>query len=265
MNHLRRLQEDFQRHVMVPDDRTETHMGTQVVSTASAAASERLDIYVAAYRLRLLEALATDFPGLHTLTGDDEFDRLGRAYIDACPSHHFSLRWYGHGVAEFVRRTPPYAAHPVLADMAEFEWAMSLAFDAADSSVVTFADMAMLPPAAWADLRLLPHASVQRINLQWNVPTLWKSIQAEQAPDAPVQAEHPVGWVLWRQELNTYFRSLTVDEAWAIDALLVGENFPGLCAGLCEWIDPQNAPAHAAGMLKRWVQDGMIRAIVVQE
>ena len=264
MNRLRRLQEDFQRHVMVPDDHADIQMQTQVVSTASAAASERLGIYVAAYRLRLLEALTTDFPGLHTLTGDDEFDRLGRAYIDACPSHHFSLRWYGQGVAEFLRRTPPYAAHPVLAEMAEFEWAMSLAFDAADSPVITFEDMAALPPAAWAELRLLPHASVRRINLQWNVPALWKSVQAEQTPDTPVPAEHPVGWVLWRQALNTYFRSLTVDEAWAIDALLAGEDFPGLCAGLGEWIDPENAPAHAAGMLKRWVQDGMIRDIVVQ-
>lgn len=265
MNRLRRLQEDFQHHVMVPDGRTGMNMEAQVVSTASAAASERLDIYVHAYRLRLLEALATDFPGLHTLTGDDEFDRLGRAYIDTCPSHHFSLRWYGHGVAEFLRRTAPYNDHPVLAEMAEFEWAMSLAFDAADSPVISVEDMVALPPAAWAELRLLPHASVRRINLQWNVPALWKSVLAEQTPDAPVQAEYPVGWVLWRQALNTYFRSLTVDEAWAIDALLAGEDFSGLCAGLCEWMDPENAPAQAAGMLKRWVQDGMIRDIVVPE
>lgn len=267
MNHLRRLQEDFQRHVLLPGDRTETQaltkMEAQVVSTTGAAASERLDIYVAAYRLRLLEALATDFSGLHTLTGDDQFDQLGRAYIDTCPSHHFSLRWYGHGVAEFLRHTPPYAEYPVLAEMAEFEWAMSLAFDAADSPVVSFEDMAALPPAAWTKLRLLPHAAVRRINLQWNVPKLWKSIQTEQTPDGPVRAEYPVGWVLWRQEFNTYFRSLSVDEACAIDALLAGEDFSGLCAGLCEWVDPENAAAHAAGMLKRWVQDGMIRAIVV--
>ena len=125
MNRLRRLQEDFQLHVLVPGERTETQtatkMETQVVSTAGAPAAERLDIYVAAYRLRLLEALATDFSGLHTLTGDEQFDQLGRAYIDACPSHHFSLRWYGHGVAEFLQRTPPYAEYPVLAEMAEFE------------------------------------------------------------------------------------------------------------------------------------------------
>jgi hypothetical protein len=259
MNRLRVLQQDFQRYVLLPDG----CMDTQVASTAKVGAQERLGIYANAYRLRLLEALDTDFPGLHTLVGDEEFDRLGRAYIDTHPSQHFSLRWYGHQVATFLRATLPYAEHPVLAEMAEFEWAMSLAFDADDSALVSVEDMLALPPEAWASMRLLPHASVQRVNLQWNVPVFWKAVQAEQDPEAPEHGSFPMGWVLWRQELNTYFRSLTVDEAWGLDALLSGVSFPDLCQGLCEWVDEEHAPAHAAGMLKRWVQDGMVSGIIL--
>ena len=259
MNRLRALQQDFQRYVLAQDGR----MHNQVTTTAQVGAEERLGIYANAYRLRLLEALATDFPGLHTLVGDEEFDRLGRAYIDAHPSQHFSLRWYGHEVAAFLRAALPYADHPVLAEMAEFEWAMSLAFDAQDSALVTVEDMLALPPEAWASLGLLSHAAVRRVNLHWNVPVFWKSVQAEQDPAPPEQAEFPLGWVLWRQALNTYFRSLTVDEAWALDALLAGTRFPDLCQGLCEWIDEDHAPAHAAGMLKRWVQDGMVSKIIL--
>jgi hypothetical protein len=259
MSRLRALQQDFQRYVLLPDGR----MDNQVTTTARAGARERLGIYANAYRLRLLEALDTEFPGLHTLVGDEEFDRLGRAYIDAHPSQHYSLRWYGHQVTAFLRATPPYADHPVLAEMAQFEWAMSLAFDADDSTVVSVEDMLALPPEAWAGMGLLPHPSVQRVNLQWNVPVFWKAVQAGQDPQAPEQVPLPIGWVLWRQELNTYFRSLGVDEAWGLDALLTGVSFPDLCQGLCVWVDEDHAPAHAAGMLKRWVQDGMVRGIVL--
>lgn len=257
MSRLRALQQDFQRYVLLPD----AGMDTQVSTSAQASAQERLGIYANAYRLRLLEALDTDFPGLHTLVGDEAFDRLGRAYIDAHPSQHFSLRWYGHQLAAFLHATPPYADHPVLAEMAEFEWAMSLAFDAGDSTVVSVEDMLALPPEAWTGMGLLPHPSVQRVNLRWNVPVFWKAVQAEQDPQSPEQAPLPIGWVLWRQALNTYFRSLSVDEAWGLDALLTGVSFPDLCQGLCEWVDEEHAPAHAAGMLKRWVQDGMVRGI----
>lgn len=259
MKRLRILQQDFQRHVLRPAG----DMESRVIATARAGAQERLDIYVNAYRLRLLEALGTDFPALHTLVGDEEFDQLGRAYIDAHPSRHFSLRWYGHGLAAFLHTAPPYAEHPVLSEMAQFEWAMSLAFDAADGTPVTVDDILALPPQAWASMGLLPHASVQRVNLRWNVPAFWKAVQAQETPQAPVQAGQPIGWVLWRQALNTYFRSLTADEAWGLDALLAGVSFPHLCQGLCEWIAEDHAPAHAAGMLKRWVQDGLVSGMVL--
>jgi hypothetical protein len=259
MTRLRQLQDDFQAFLLRPDAR----MDRQVTGTARVGARERLDVYANAYRLRLLEALDTDFPGLHTLVGDEEFDRLGRAYIDAFPSQHFSLRWYGHRLAEFLRTHSAYAPHEVLAEMAAFEWSVSLAFDAANSPTVTFDDLATLPPHAWPGMRFQPHASVQRLDLRWNVPAIWKAVRAEEEPEAPAQQDYPQGWVIWRQDIDTYFRSVSVDEAWAIDGLLAGQSFAELCEGLCEWIDPAHAAAHAAGMLKRWVQDGMIRNFTV--
>jgi hypothetical protein len=52
-----------------------------------------------------------------------------------------------------------------------------------------------------------------------------------------------------------------VDEAWALDALIAGQNFADICQGLCEWIDTQHVAAHAAGLLKGWIGDGMIARI----
>jgi len=55
---LRRLQENFQGYLLTPDARMHPH----VHGSAQVSAEERLAIYANAYRLRLLEALGTDYP-----------------------------------------------------------------------------------------------------------------------------------------------------------------------------------------------------------
>ena len=37
--------------------------------------------------------------------------------------------------------------------------------------------------------------------------------------------------------------------------------FAAICEGLCEWVDAQNVAAHAAGLLKQWLTDGLISEI----
>jgi hypothetical protein len=257
MNTLRSLQENFQGYLLTLDARMHPH----VLGSARVSAEERLAIYANAYRLRLLEALDTDYPGLHTLLGDDEFDAMGRAYIAAHPSPYFSLRWFGERMSEFLRTTKPYSQYPVFAEMAAFEWAMSDAFDAADSAVASVHAMAAIPPEAWPGLTFTPHASLRRLDLRWNVPTVWKAIDARQEPPALEESDYPIAWLVWRQDLLTYFRSLSVDQAWALDALERGETFAAICEGLAEWIDVQHVAVHAAGLLKQWLTDGLVSEI----
>jgi hypothetical protein len=257
MKDLPQLQAAFQGFILGNDPA----INAEIVGTAKVDAATRLGIYANAYRLRLLEALDTDYPGLHTIAGDEEFDRMGRAYIDAHPSSFRSLRWFGDRMSEFLRTTEPYSDYPVFADMAAFEWAMSDAFDAEDSPVASVDDMARIPPEAWPELRFAPHASLRRLDLRWNVPAVWKAIDTEQEPPELEDGEYPVAWLVWRRELRTYFRSLDVAEACALDAMRHGETFAEICEGLTEWIDAQNVPAHAAGLLKLWLGDGLIREI----
>lgn len=260
MSALARLQDGFQHYLLTLED----GFAAEIIGTGRIDAATRLGIYADAYRLRLLEALETDFPGLLALVGAEEFDRLGRRYIDRHPSAHFSIRWFGRHLAGFLRTTPPYDEHPAVAEMAAFEWAMTEAFDAADAAAVTVADMAALPAEAWADLRFTTHPTLQRLDLSWNVTAIWNAINADQDPPDPEPGEFPCAWLVWRQDLGTRFRSLDVAEAWALDALARGANFAALCEGLCEWIAPGHAAAQAAGLLKRWIEDGLIAGLVVE-
>ncbi len=254
---LARLQQAFQAYVLAGDPA----IRECIAATAGVDADARLAIYADAYRLRLIEALATDYPGLKAVAGDEQFDRLGRAYLDTHPSRVASLRWFGHQLATYLRTTAPWCDHPALAEMAAFEWAMSDAFDAEDSMPATVNDLATIPPDHWPRLRFTLHASVQRLDLRWNVPTVWQAVDTGTAPPPLAAADHPTGWLVWRHRLVTHFRSLTVDEAWALDALRRGDTFAAVCDGLCEWIDTRHVAAHAAALLKRWLEDGVVRDV----
>jgi len=257
MKGLLNLQKEFQNYVFKRGERMER----EVVGTRRASARTRLGIYSSAYRLRLLEALDTDYPALRSLAGDEQFEKLGYAYIASHPSPYYNMRWYGGELAEFLKITPPYNKHPELSEMAAFEWLMALAFDAPNDPVVTVEDMTKIPADVWPALVFTPHASLQRLNLEWNVPVFWKAVDKKEQPEPPLKNVFPVGWVLWRRELNIYFRSMSVEEAWALDAMRSGKTFAKICSGLCEWIDELQVAQHAAGMLKSWIAEGMITKV----
>jgi hypothetical protein len=235
-------------------------MEQEIVSDALDART-RLAIYADAYRLRLLEALETDFVALRALLGAEEFEQLGRAYIDAHPSDHYSLRYFGRHLGRFLAQAAPYRDQPLLAEVARFEWALTDAFDAPDAGVAAVDDMAGVPPESWPGLRFALHPSLQRIELQWNVPAIWNAVDAEQPLPPPQPAEYPVGWMVWRQGLQIFFRSLSVDQAWMLDALRDGQTFAAVCEGLTEWVDAQHVALHAAALLKQWLEDGLITRI----
>lgn len=254
MSSLRALQTNFLAYLRAP----EQQMQHEVASTPGVSADLRLKIYADAYRLRLVDALADNYPVLHALLGDDPFAELGARYLEAHPSRHFSIRHFGHRLAEFVAAQMPYAQQPVLADMANFEWVLRDVFDAADAVVLTPKDLAALAPELWPELRFKLHPTVRRLDLTWNAPALWKAIDEQLEPPPPQINNHPIAWLIWRHDLKIQFRSLEVDEAWAIDALRLNTTFADLCAGLCEWVDESHASAHAARFVRRWLTDGLL-------
>ncbi len=254
MNALPKLQQDF-KDCMLGNSKD---MHGQVVGTARADAEERVWIYVDGYRLRLLEVLQDNYTGLHTLVGDEQFDELARAYIDAHPSTHPSVRWFGRHLPEFLRVTAPYSTHPYLAEMAAFEWAQGLVFDAADAPVLEMQALASLAAEAWASLRFTLHPSLQRLALGWNVPQAWVAMDEGNPPPELQALENPAPWLLWRAELTTRWRSLSLDEAWVLDAARAGRDFSALCEGLCQWHAPEAVAMQAVSYLKLWLTDGLV-------
>ena len=258
MNALPQLQLAFQRYVL----HGELAMRERVVSAERVDPDQRLRIYYDAYRLRLIEALATDYEALRAAMGVEKFNAACRAYIEATPSTYRNVRWYGGGLPPFLQTTAPWSKQPVLSEIASFEWTLTLAFDAPDEPAVSFDELAALPGEQWPTVAFVLHPCVQLLSLRMNAPAFRKASDAGEILPEVALAEAPVWWLVWRRDFTACFRSLGEAEAWALRAVRDGANFSTLCEGMCEWLEPDQAAPHAAGFLRQWVDDGLITNVV---
>ncbi len=256
---LLELQQQFLRLLMHGDQQIQS----RIIGTKKVPVETRLGIYADAYRFRLIDALGDSYPAVHTLLGDDDFIAMANGYIDHHPSQHFSIRWFGHQLSTFLQQTAPYSDSPVLQEMALFEWTLRDVFDAQDFAPLKMDDLQQLPVESWSDLQLEFNPTIQRIELSWNVPALWQAIDQQLDPIDAISYEYPLSWVCWRKtDRRNWFRSMDVDEAWAIDQMRQQADFACICEGLCEWIDAQHAPQRAAGHISRWCEDELITALL---
>ena len=249
---LAQLQQQMLQWLLREDGAIKPH----IAASQQGDTQERLDIYSNAYRFRLIDALAETFPAVHTLMGDELFHQTALAYIEAYPSQHFSLRYFGDQLSAFLRGYE--VETPLYAEMAELEWALRHSFDSADLAPVTLQALQTIAPERWEGVHFKFHPSVQCLVLGWNTCQLWAAIDEGSEPIPALQQEYPQTWLIWRKELLTYYRSLEPDEAWALSHALQGEVFADLCSGLCEWVDESQAPARLAGFVMRWIEEGLL-------
>lgn len=161
------------------------------------SAVDRLNIYANMYFFRIRDALKEDFPLLLAELGDDGFHNLVTEYLVAHPPTHFSLRYAGRHLAEFI-------SDENLSNIAHFEWAQIEAFDAADAALLTESDLQKIPAENWPNWVLKLHPSVQLLG-----------------------HDHQI---VWRQGFEVVQLSVPAEEWKLLFAICNGAHFAGLCA-----------------------------------
>jgi len=253
MRELAAIQGDFQDYLLRGEGAIERH----VLGSARVPVKTRLGIYGGAYRSRLIEALGVTYAALAKLL-DEDFAALADEYVRTHDSRHFSIRYYGEDFAVFLAAHEDTRDAPLLAELARWEWAMTGAFDAADAAALAPEALARVSPEQWAQLHLTFHPSVARLALHWNAPQIWQALSEEAERPAASFSATALEWLLWREDLTTYFRSLGAAEAKALDAARAGAPFGELCELLCDEVGEQAAPAQAATLLRGWIGSGLI-------
>ncbi len=146
--------------------------------SARLSAGERVGIYQAMYLPRMQEALESDYPGLAHFLGPRAWERLVRAYVDAHPSRSYTLNELGRRLPEFVRRAR--VPRPAFCrDLARLEWAITEAFDAAETPALGEREIAAVAPGDEARARLVPVAALRLVALDHDAGAWLDSLRDE--------------------------------------------------------------------------------------
>jgi hypothetical protein len=254
MSTLQAIQQQMQQAVLT----AKPHALPAIHSDAIADAHSRLAVYQHGYRIRLRDALKIEFGGLRRIVGQS-FDALLDAYVAAHPSPYYNIRWYGAGLAGFLDQSR--RDKPQLAEMARLDWAISTAFDAADEPSIGMTELAVVPPEAWANLRLMPQANLQLLRCACNVDAFRRA--ADRSSERPHLRRYakPRHILVWRHAMSVHYRRLAEDEHRALAAAQCGEPFAVLCALLAERQGETVAMSRMVTLLQGWMGAGLLREL----
>ena len=231
-----------------------------IAPTAALDPAARLQVYRDMYVARLLEVLDEDFPATATVLGHERFHAVARRYVARHRSTHPSLRTFARDFPELLAataRAPRFAA-----DLARLEWARLSVFDALDAMPTRRADLAALAVDDWARLRFRLIPAYTTLTTGWAVHELWARVQAngDRGPDAAWPRPRRAATVLrvWRDGYTVYQSSMDALECDALGIIADGETFDTLCERLAETLPPEEASTRAAGLLARWLDDGIL-------
>ena len=175
----------------------------------------RLRIYRHAGYAIHVDALATGYPALRRLLGEDAFDGLATRHAAWHGSRSGNLQDYGADFADFIGAQPETAAWPWLGDVARLEWLRQEAVLAADAAPADPATLLAALADAKGALRLRP--SVRVLRSDWAVLDLWRhALLPDTAAPGPSAAQ---AVLLWREQAQVAMRAITPAQAAFAQAL----------------------------------------------
>ncbi|HEY1608454.1 MAG TPA: DNA-binding domain-containing protein [Paraburkholderia sp.] len=165
--------------------------------TPTAATEAAFDTRIAPYRGNVRaarrRALASAYPVLLALTGDDYFDALSVAYARANPSTDADLNRFGAALPDFIARYEPDPRYAYFGDVARLEWALHEAAFAGDPVPLTPQQWLDLGTAALSGARLAIHPACVALASRHSVDAIWRAHRPGGAWPARIDAP---SWLL---------------------------------------------------------------------
>lgn len=240
---IRHLQGEFQDFLF--SGRNERQLLPQIAASNNIPAQLRLEVYRNAYYIRLQEAIAHDFPTLLAVAGDAHFGELTSRFIKANPSTHPSLRDFGRVLPQWLREE----GESVLADVAELEWAVVEAFDAADKESLDADILAQIPPNDWEHLIFDFHPSVSLVTVSCNARECWSAVRNGEDKIPALEPDADEHLVVWRAAKGPSMQVIEAAIHRVFTLLMSGSSFGKCCLELSQVTTEEQTPRIAAQTL----------------
>ena len=258
MQDLRHLQSELMSHLLTKSEGVESY----IAEGGPINKQIRLAIYSNAYKQRLRGVIDTDHEILSFYLGDDLFNAFVDGYIDAYPSEHTSLRDFCSKVPIYLKETPPFSEHPILAELARFEQTLLFAFDANDATTTDIDALKLISMDEWPNIRVRFHPSVQLFETTTNCVDIWQAMKKQSTPPPSINVDY-AAWIVWRnRERVTEFKSLPISELEAIKTFLHGGTLADVCEDLLDYHDENEISNIIVTYLHQWLERKQVTNII---
>lgn len=166
----------------------------------SIAASKRFDVYRNNVYSSLIDALATTFPAVERLVGQDFFRATARAFLANSLPQRGTLLGFGAGFPEFLVSFPPAQGLPYLGDIARLELLWLEAFHAEDARSLSMTDLSESDPSEFADIPLRLHPSLRWISSIYPIVEIWRTNREDDIVRPVTLIKEPQSWIVLRAE-----------------------------------------------------------------
>jgi hypothetical protein len=232
-----------------------------VAPSSQLSGLERVSIYHDAYRARLVECLADDYPALKYTLGDSSFEALCHAYIAKHPSRSPNLNAFGRFMSDFCRAE----GAPVSdfgADLAALEWAMVEVVHAAPAKSLSEEALSAIPLREWTGARFVPSDILRVLAFDYPANAYFQSYNTDGNPNVPERGRSATaifrdGATIWRMDLSPAMHTL-------LDALLGGATLGDAVEALASsgHLGEEEVPL-VMQWFRDWVRYGFFSEIVV--
>ena len=206
-------------------------------------ADQRLGIYRGMCFARLVDVLRDDYATVAEALGEEAFEALARRYLEAHPSSRPTIQHVGERFPAFLEVHAE--DRPQLGEMGRLALARLEVFAESDAEPLTLDELREIPPGEWGDVPLRPIPALRVVTRAWS--------------DAGQPKAHALR--VWRQGFEVFHAAMTPMEAQGVDLLRTGR---ATLSSLGDLLGAEHLtddpPRDAAGLLLRWLEDGVLDA-----
>lgn len=218
---------------------------------ADFSAEKQLRVYVNAYRWRLFDVVAEDYPVLKAYLGEKRFDALIHDFISAVPPQHFNVARYATLLPAFERT---HTSHDAFSgELCALETAITQLADAEETEALTPEHLIGMTPDLLMESKLYPRKALQLFAFSHLVNDYYKAVK-EETP-LPAITQQPSFLVVFRHEDVMWRMDLEAQEYQLLSALFAGETV-GAALGMLD----ESASTHVSEYFSRWMRNGLLAA-----
>jgi hypothetical protein len=244
MTSLAQTQSDFAKSLL---DRT-VPLPTDIRGASRRRADRRFAVYRNNVASGLANALATRFPVVKQLVGDEFFRAMAHVYATAELPRSPIMLYYGETFPAFIDDFAPARPVPYLGDIARVEMARGRAYHAADATPLDPAAFAALSPDQLIETAVRLHPSLSIITSSHPIYSIWH-MNRDPVRFTPASPWAKEAVLVARPRLKVRTQRITHGDAAFIHALATGSTMAEAVIAARDAVPAFSAPESLAVLI----------------